>query len=141
MSYIALNTQFLNKTIDIKRKTTAKDAYGGLTESWSLLYTGIKGNIQETDNKQMSTELGEEVTRTHICFLNDKDSAGKQLILIEGDKLFDRTSNILYRIIGVKRFSGKSGEIHHHKLDLSVLRQDPTKTQSPQISAKASIVH
>jgi len=140
MGYLGINSNFLNRDIQIKRKTTEKDAYGGLTEAWSLLYDNIRGNIQETDNKQVTTETGDSVTRTHIAFLPSIGSDSRPLVISEGDRIFDENSNLLYLIVGVKRLAGRSGAIHHQQLELQALRQDPTRTQSYQISAKASIV-
>jgi hypothetical protein len=138
MSYISINPQFLNKTINISRKTTTRDAYGGLTESWLTVYNGIKANVQESDNKQLVTESGEEVLRTHLAYLAPKDGSSN-LVLLEGDKLFDRSSNLTYKIIGVRRSFNKEQVIHHNRLDLEVLREDPTVFQDYQVSSKARI--
>ncbi len=138
MGYLNIEAQFLNRTIDIRRKSTSKNAYGGLTESSTTVYDGIKANIQEKDNRQYTTESGEQVIRTHIAFL-DAENSGSEMVLLEGDKLFDRASNLNYRIVGVRRVFNKEGKVHHYKLDLEIQRQDPTRNQEHTVSAKASI--
>ena len=138
MGYLNIETQFLNKAVDIRRKSTSKNAYGGLTESSTVVYNSIKANIQEKDNKQYTTETGENVIRTHRAFL-ESSASGSEMVILEGDKLFDRTNNLTYRIIGVKRSYNGQGTVHHYELDLEVLRQDPTRIQKHTVSAKATI--
>ena len=124
MSYQKIETRLLNNLIDIRNRTTSKDSYGGLTESWLVLYNGIKGNIQSAKNEQQTTELGEQVIRTHTATLFP-DFEGKTLVLSEGQKLYDEKTGLLYRIIGVEQLLNGNGEIHHFSLDLEVLREDP----------------
>jgi len=138
MGYLNIDTQLLNRTVDIRRKSTTKNQYGGLTESSNVVYNSVRANIQEKENRQLTTETGETVIRTHTAFL-EADKSGSEMVLLEGDKLFDRLSNLTYRIIGVKRAFNRDGQVHHNQLDLEVLREDPVRNQGHTISAKASI--
>lgn len=140
MSYQKINPLFLNRTIDIKRVTTAKNLYGGLTKSTTVVYNGIKANIQEKENKQETNDVGDQTTRTHIAFLDNK-VGNVNLVLNEGDELLDRASNLTYGVVGVKRFYNKAGEVHHFQLDLECLGENPVSNQLPMVSAKASITH
>jgi len=138
MSYQKINPRFLNTTIDIKRSTKAKNLYGGLTESTTVVYNGIKANIQETENKQATTDVGDRTKRTHVAFLDNK-IGNANIVLIEGDELLNKATNLTYSIIGVKRFTNLSGEVHHFQLDLECLGENPVSNQIPNVSAKASI--
>ena len=138
MSYLNINNRLLNESVDIQRASTIKDAYGGLTESWITVYNEIIATIQEVDNKRIITEIGEEVTRTHIGFFQRKNN-GSNLVLSEGDKIIRKNFGLIYRVIGVGRSLNAQGEIHHFEVQLECLGQQATISQQVDILSKAKI--
>jgi SPP1 family predicted phage head-tail adaptor len=74
-----------NKTATVQRKTETKDAFGGLTESWSKSST-IQLNLQPISGRQANDYDREEYEVTHKGFTSGTpDVAPNDRLSIDGN--------------------------------------------------------
>jgi len=62
----------MNNKVTVKKSIQTKDAYAGVTETWSIRYSNIPCRIQPMSGKEQAMYGSERVVATHKMFCDAK---------------------------------------------------------------------